>query len=198
MSPFWNKKKESTMADQEKAFEDEELQENKSALEDSSTEEEPIETEENASENEAQVIEPSDDWQDKYMRLVAEFDNYRRRTRKEQEDIRQRERGNMIKDLLEVLDNFERAMQTEGIEDTSVYGGLQGTYQQLLSVIKAYGVKEIEAKGMPFNPNIHEAVGTIENPDEEDDIIAEEVQKGYLLGESQILRPSRVLVVKNN
>lgn len=195
MTPFWKKKtKGESMSDQdEKSVDEQELGEEAEVNEEQPEVVEP-EVEETAK---VEEIEPQDDWQDKYLRLVAEFDNFRRRTRKEQGDIRQRERGAIIRELLDVIDNFERAFSMEGIDESPLLGGIKGTFLQLQSLLKSYGVTEIQSKGMPFDPNLHEAVGTVENPDEEDDIVAEEVQKGYLLGESHVLRPSRVLVVRN-
>jgi molecular chaperone GrpE len=136
--------------------------------------------------------------QDSLLRALADFDNFRRRTRQEMEEIRRIALEEFLRSLLRVMDNFERAMQAaeESRSFEKLMEGVQLTYRQLQSLLREAGVQPIEAVGKPFDPNFHEAVQRVESPEHPDETVLEEVERGYMI-QSRVLRPSRVKVVKN-
>ncbi|MCL2425099.1 MAG: nucleotide exchange factor GrpE [Oscillospiraceae bacterium] len=131
----------------------------------------------------------------KYLRLAAEYDNYRKRSAKEREMIYSDARTDTINKLLPVYDNLERALKME-CTDESFYKGIEMIMTQLLDVLSSMGIKEIPAVGEPFDPNFHNAVMTIENPDLGENIVAEEYQKGFTLGD-RVIRFSTVVVANS-
>ena len=132
----------------------------------------------------------------KYLRLAAEYDNYRKRSAKEREMTYSDARTDTIGKLLPVYDNLERALKME-CSDESFYKGIDMIMTQLTEVFDNMGVKEIPAIGKPFDPNLHNAVMTIEDPDLGENIIAEEYQKGFTLGD-RVIRFSTVVVANSN
>ncbi len=139
-----------------------------------------------------------DDLLDKYKRLAAEFDNYRKRQARDFNRLIEQGRKKLIEELLTVLDNFDRARATcQGDHsDKEVVDGIMQTSEQLQSVLKKEGLEEVPTKpGDPFDPNIHEAM-VAESVEEGDvDIVLEVFQKGYYFG-LDLLRPVRVKVGK--
>jgi len=135
---------------------------------------------------------------DNLLRTMADFDNYRRRTRQEMEEIRRIALEEFLRGLLRVMDNFERAMQAaeESQSFEKLLEGVQLTYRQLQSLLREAGVQPIDAVGKPFDPNYHEAVQRVESQEHPDETVLEEVERGYMI-QSRVLRPSRVKVVKN-
>ena len=129
---------------------------------------------------------------DKYLRLAAEYDNFRKRSSKEREMTYSDARADAITRLLPVYDNLERALKME-CADEAFYKGIELTMTQLAQTLENMGVKSIPAVGEPFDPNRHNAVMTVENPDLGEKIIAEEYQKGFTLGE-RVIRHSTVVV----
>jgi len=129
---------------------------------------------------------------DKYLRLAAEYDNYRKRSSKEREMIYNNARADTIIRLLPIYDNLERALKSV-CADEAFYKGVEMTMTQLTEILEGMGVVPILAVGEPFNPNRHNAVTTIEDPNLGDKIIAEEYQKGFMLGD-QVIRFSTVVV----
>jgi len=129
---------------------------------------------------------------DKYLRLAAEYDNYRKRSTKEREMIYSDARTDAISKLLPVYDNLERALKME-CSDEAYYKGVEMIMTQLKESLNLMGVKEISALGEPFDPNLHNAVMSVENPDLGENIIAEEFQKGFTLGD-RVIRFSTVVV----
>jgi len=129
---------------------------------------------------------------DKYMRLAAEYDNFRKRSAKEREMIYGDARADTITKLLPVYDNLERALKME-CEDDAYYKGVEMTMTQLMEILESMGVKRIPALGKPFDPNRHNAVMTIEDPELGEKIIADEFQTGFLLGD-RVIRHSTVVV----
>ncbi len=130
--------------------------------------------------------------QDKYMRLFAEFDNFRKRTSKEKTEAYGDATAKTISDLLPVIDNFDRALETP-CEDANFKKGVEMIFTQLSDIFAKLGVTEIEALGKPFDPNLHNAIKQVDNPDGECDVICEVFQKGYKLGD-RIIRHSMVAV----
>ena len=129
---------------------------------------------------------------DKYLRLAAEYDNFRKRSAKEREMIYTDARTDAISKLLPVYDNLERALKME-CSDEAYYKGVEMIMTQLTDALKSMGVQEISALGEPFDPNLHNAVMKIEDPNLGENIVAEEYQKGFILGD-RVIRFSTVVV----
>jgi molecular chaperone GrpE len=128
----------------------------------------------------------------KYLRLAAEYDNFRKRSAKERDMIYTDARIDAISKILPVYDNLERALKME-CSDESYYKGVEMIMTQLTEVLNSMGVKEIPAVGEPFDPNLHNAVMKIEDPNLGENIIAEEFQKGFAIGD-RVIRFSSVVV----
>lgn len=128
----------------------------------------------------------------KYTRLMADFQNYRRRSEKEKSDIYAYANEKLILGLLEVIDNFERALAAE-TADTKYAEGMEMICRQLLSVLEKAGLEEIKALGEGFDPNFHNAVMTEDNDQFESGSVTEVLQKGYSLN-GKVIRPSMVKV----
>ena len=141
--------------------------------------------------------EPSAEEQEseRYMRLMAEFQNFKRRAAREKSDIHAFANERIVGDLLPVLDNFERALDTE-TDDLEAYAkGMQLIFEQLKTALDKAGLKEIEALGLDFDPNVHNAVMTDNTEEYENDKISKVLQKGYKLND-KVIRPSMVAVNK--
>ena len=136
---------------------------------------------------------------DKYLRLAAEFDNYRRRTLKERQDLLNYGTENLIKELLSTVDNLERALghasnqEQEGTEGEKLKEGVELTYRSLLQALEVAGLRVIEAEGQTFDPKVHEALRQVPSGEHEPGTVLEVYQKGYLL-KDRLLRPSLVAV----
>ena len=133
----------------------------------------------------------------KLKRLQADFENFRRRTNKEREEIGNVVTQELLKSLLPILDNFERAMAAEQKDSEAFKKGVEMIYTQLQETLKNNGLEKIETEGKKFDPNFHQAVMRVENADLEDDTIAQELQKGYIV-RGKVIRPSMVQVVSNS
>ncbi|HOQ31331.1 MAG TPA: nucleotide exchange factor GrpE [Candidatus Hydrogenedens sp.] len=131
---------------------------------------------------------------DRYLRICAEYDNYRKRTTREIKEIRETATEHLIKDLLPVLDNFERALQHIPDPEDAFASGIRMVFSQLKDTLMARGLLPIETIGQPFDPNVHEALAQIESEQSEGTVV-QEYQKGYLLGK-RVLRPAKVVVSK--
>ena len=129
-------------------------------------------------------------------RLQADFENFRRRTSKEREEIGNVVTQELLKSLLPIVDNFDRAMATEQQDGEAFKKGVEMIYTQLGETLKNVGLEPIETEGQKFDPNFHQAVMRVENPDLDDDTIAQELQKGYIV-KGRVIRPSMVQVVSN-
>ncbi len=131
--------------------------------------------------------------EDKLLRSAAEFDNYKKRVARQYEDMVRLASESMLGELLEVIDNFERALNhTE--EDTDFDAFREGTkliFSQMMNLLKKYDVTPIEAIGQPFDPNLHEAMMQIESDEFDDGVVAIEVAKGYRQGQ-RVIRHSKV------
>ena len=129
---------------------------------------------------------------DRYLRLAAEYDNFRKRSAKEREMVYCDARADAITRLLPVYDNLERALKME-CSDEAYYKGVEMTMTQLTEILEGMGLKQIPAVGEPFDPKHHNAVMTIEDPELGEKVVAEEFQKGFMLGE-RVIRFSTVVV----
>ena len=137
------------------------------------------------------------DWEDKYKRLLAEFDNFRKRSEKESAMMIDIGASMILTKILPVVDNFERAINSipEDLKGNAFVDGVDKIYKQMLKTFEDLGVKPIEAVGKPFDANLHNAVMTDENAEGEVDTVVEELQKGYTY-KDQVLRHSMVKVKK--
>lgn len=133
---------------------------------------------------------------ERYMRLAAEFDNYRKRTAKEAQMARARGQGDLIKTLLDSLDDLTRFARFDpsSTDCAALVTGVEMVEKNVLKALTAVGVEVIDPVELPFDPNLHEAVSTqaAETPDE-DHMVAQVYQRGYMLN-GQLLRPARVVV----
>ena len=134
--------------------------------------------------------------QDRYLRLNAEFDNYKKRMMREYSDRLKYFNMELIKELLPSVDNLERAISHAGDENSDLENmieGLQMVYKGMQEAFGKFGVSEIESIGKEFDPNCHQAVGMIENQEVPENHVAEECLKGYYLHD-RIIRPTMVRV----
>ena len=159
----------------------------------------PEETPEKESETEAQTEDSADTCADKatgdsekYLRLLAEYDNFRKRSAKERENIYTDVRVDTVTKFLPVYDNLKRALETE-TADEAFKKGVEMTFNQLGEVFKKLGVEEIEAVGKTFDPMLHNAVMHIEDDAYGENVIVQELEKGFKLGD-KVIRFSMVKV----
>jgi len=134
--------------------------------------------------------------EDRVLRLQADFENFRRRTSKEKEELSAVVTQGILKDMLPLLDNFERAMAAEAKDGEAFQKGVEMIFTQFTEILKKNGLEHIEVEGQKFDPNFHQAVMRVQNADMEDDDIAQELQKGYMV-KGRVIRPSMVQVVAN-
>jgi molecular chaperone GrpE len=141
------------------------------------------------------LVEERDGLQDRLLRLRAEFDNYRRRADRERSETVQFASAELMRELLNVLDSFDLAMRTaaEGSATDELLRGLDLVYKLLMDTLGRFGLKRIEARGNPFDPNLHQAVSTVPNNDVPENTVVEEMRRGYTLN-GKLLRPSMVSV----
>lgn len=138
-------------------------------------------------------------WKDKYLRLQAEFDNFRKRNMKEKADIIKGASGEVIGELLPIIDDFERAIEVNNSKDAddvdSIKEGFNLIYTKLKTTLGNKGLKAMEAQGEDFNPEFHQAITQIEAGEEMVGKIVDEVEKGYYLND-KILRFAKAVVGK--
>lgn len=187
----------------------EEVEQQDSHLQDensSSDKEQEVEQDTQDTDEKEEEIDPKDqkiseleqlanDNEEKYLRLYAEFENYKRRIQNENELNKKYQSQRVLTDVLPALDNIERALQIEGDDDSfkSLQKGVEMSYESLLNALKENGLEIIETEGEQFDPNVHQAVVQDDNPEYESGQITQELQKGYKL-KDRVLRPSMVKV----
>ena len=132
-------------------------------------------------------------FKDKYLRLLADFDNYRKRTAAELEAARREGRLEVLRAVLPVLDDLERALAHAEAEPGAILEGVKKIKDAFLRVLSGLGVEEVPGEGAEFSPEHHEAIGVVEG--EEEGKVAEVYQKGYKVGD-YLIRPARVAVTK--
>jgi len=140
----------------------------------------------------AELEQELEEANDKYLRLCAEYDNYRKRTAKEKTECYGDATVKCVSDILPVLDSFERALEAE-CTDESYKNGMQMIYNQFVENLKKIGVTDMEALGKEFDPNIHNAIKTEDSEDFEENTVCEVFQKGYMLGD-RVVRHAVVAV----
>ncbi len=140
-----------------------------------------------------EIEEPND----QFLRLQAEFENFRRRSLKEKQESFKFGHQNLVKDLLSAVDNLERALehgaQDAGPEVSGILDGVELVHREVLGALAKHGVKEIEAEGKIFDPADHEAMGQVPNADVPPNTVLQVLQKGYVIHD-RMLRPARVIV----
>lgn len=145
-----------------------------------------------AAEAAAVVKQDLREFRDRYLRTLADFENFRKRSEREKQDYFKYAMAGVIKDLLPVLDNFDRALE-HAEEGDDFHKGVALIYKQLFDVLKRHGVRVIEESNVRFDPNIHEAVVTEEDPSVPSHTVTAILQKGYFLHD-RLLRPAMVKV----
>ena len=154
---------------------------------------------ENAAETssaEAALKQQLDEQRDKYLRLAAEFDNFRKRVSRERQDLVARAQGDLIRQLLDSVDDLGRVMSVDAgrVDPASIVTGVEAVQKKLLRALSGVGLEVVNPVDQPFNPELHEAVATERALSPEDDhLIAQVYQPGYVF-QGQLLRPARVVV----
>ena len=150
-----------------------------------------------ADSQEKSVQEELQIYQDKYIRLAAEFENYKRRAQRDQSDAIRYANESLLKNLLSTLDNLERAIQCgkDAGASGSLLEGVELTHKQFLETIEKLGLRQVSSAGSLFDPNMHQAVAQVESETVAPNTVVEEFQKGYFLHD-RILRPAMVTVAK--
>jgi molecular chaperone GrpE len=137
-----------------------------------------------------------DERSNQYMRIVADFDNFRKRTQKEKEDLDLQVKRNTLSEILPVVDSFERArsqIKPQNDAEANIHKSYQGVYKQLVDCLKRIGVSPMRPEGKPFDPNLHEAVLREATDLHPEGTVIEEMMRGYLLGD-RVLRHAMVKV----
>lgn len=135
------------------------------------------------------------DAQERILRAQADFDNFRRRTRQDKEDLAKYASSKVITGILPVMDNFERALAVskDAQDFDSLFKGVEMIFRQMEQVLEQEGVSAMDTVGQPFNPEFHQAIMQVDSDEHEEGIIVEEVMKGYVL-KDKVLRPAMVKV----
>jgi molecular chaperone GrpE len=182
---------------EETAEASEETAEEAAAEETAETETEPEEKKEEASDNkeESEAEKQLAEMNAKYVRLMADFQNQKKRFEKEKADIYQFANEDIVKSLLEVIDNFERALDASQDDGSKFREGMEMIFKQLMGALEKAGVSEIKALGEEFDPNFHNAVMMEETDEFESNKVSGVMQKGYTLN-SKVIRPSMVKVAQ--
>lgn len=142
-----------------------------------------------------QLKQQLEEEENRYLRLQADFDNFRRRSRLDAEAAQKYRAQSLVADILPALDNFERALQVNTADEQtkSVLQGVEMVYRQLVEALQKEGVEAIESVGKTFDPYLHQAVMQVEDGEYEPNTVVEELQKGYKL-KDKIIRPAMVKV----
>mgnify|MGYP001013638504 CR=1 FL=1 len=135
------------------------------------------------------------DWKSKYLYALAEAENIRKRALKERSELLQYAGKDVLYDLLDVADNFARALEADRAQTDPkvIVDGIELIYKQLMQVLEKHQVRPVEAMGMPFDPSVHEALQHVPTADAAPDMVIAELQRGYRLRD-RVLRPARVAV----
>lgn len=145
-----------------------------------------------------EVIEPLqaelEETKDKYLRLYAEFENYRKKVQKDKEELARYSNEKLILELLPIIDNLEMALKHTDDKE-SLIKGVENTHREMLRTLQKFGLRPIESVGKPFDPTYHHAMAQVERDDLEINTVVEELRKGYMYNE-KVIRPSFVTVSK--
>jgi molecular chaperone GrpE len=132
---------------------------------------------------------------DRYLRLAAEYDNFRKRTAREWREYQARATAEVLREMLELADNLDRALKAPGEDAAALRKGVDLISQQFQAKLRKMGVEPIDVIGQPFDPAQHEAVLMVEKDGVESQHVVDEVQRGYTL-QGEVLRPARVTVAQ--
>lgn len=135
---------------------------------------------------------------ERLLRATAEYENYKKRGQRETEEFRKFANESLIKELLPVIDNLERAVESSGADKTANKGiveGVEMTLREIYKVLERFHLKALESEGRPFDPNFHQAVLQQETQDHPENTVLKEMQKGYILHD-RLIRPAMVVVSK--
>jgi molecular chaperone GrpE len=144
----------------------------------------------------ASLRQEKESLQDRLLRTAAEFDNYRKRIDRERRELSEFAAADLLAELLPIVDNFERALQTAALPETDPFRkGIELIHRQMLDLLRKRGVKPIEALGSTFDPNFHQAVIHEASDAHREGEVMAELQRGYMLGD-RLLRPAMVKVAK--
>ena len=175
----------------------EETVENTEGKEENTTEETVETVEENKESTMEEKLEEAQkqakDNLDKYIRQLAEFENFRKRSNSEKTAMYSNGVRDTVEKLLPVIDNFERAVEAADDKEDPMYKGVEMILKQFMEILENLGVKEIPSKGEPFDPNVHSAVMHVDDESCDENVVVEVFQKGYTLGD-KVIRPSMVKV----
>jgi molecular chaperone GrpE len=133
------------------------------------------------------------DLRDRMLRIAAEFENWKKRARREQSEAENKGREAVLRDMLEVIDNLERASAAGAADLSAIQQGVTLVLRQFQSKLERHDVKPLEAKGKPFDPRLHDAISQVPSADQPPGTVLSELQKGYRLGE-RLIRPASVVV----
>ena len=140
-----------------------------------------------------QVEAERDQYLDALQRLKAEFDNYRKRNDRERQNIATGATREVVRGLLPVMDNLERAVAALGDQGVQIVAGLEMVRGQLAGLLAGHGVEEIPAEGEQFDPTVHEAIASAPSPEHEEGTVIQVIEKGYRQAD-HVLRPTRVVI----
>lgn len=149
----------------------------------------------NLSKKNAELEAKCKTFNDKWLRSHAEFENYRKRSQKEWELLKHQVKTEIIVEILNVVDDFERAFSVVGERDDDFVRGIRLIHDNLLSTLKRSGVEKMQPLNTPFDPNFHMAVSQIKRDDVESNHVAEVIQEGYSL-DGLVIRPAKVVIAK--
>ena len=140
---------------------------------------------------------PREDWKERYVRLRADFDNYKRNAEAQREQLSGMGKAKVLEDVFPLVEHMERAIRAarDTGDSTGILEGIEMVYQELLRVLEKNGVERIETVGEPFDPEIHEAVAVSARPDYPADTVVEEVKAGFVK-DGKLLRPASVIVAQ--
>ena len=138
------------------------------------------------------AVPVADDFRDRYLRTLADFENFRKRSEREKNDFQRYALAGMVRDLLPVLDNFDRGLD-HAEEGDEFHKGMALIYKQLFDVLQRHGLKPITESGVRFDPNLHEGVVRVEDASVPSHTVVEVMQKGYFLHD-RLIRPAMVKV----
>jgi molecular chaperone GrpE len=156
----------------------------------------PVEPEAEATpeEERAKLQQAHDELKDRLLRTAADFENYKKRTKREMDEAQARGREGVLKDILPVLDNLERALQHAPEKDPLAVG-VRMVEKQLLAALEKFGISRFSAVGQPFDPTLHDAIQQVETAEMPPGTVAMEFAKGYKAGD-RLIRPAMVAVAK--
>ena len=151
-------------------------------------------TVENHEDELTRAVKSAEENRDKWIRAVAEFENYKKRSIQERSKLLKYKNEDLIRDLLPVIDNLERAITASAAQSSgSLLDGVKMTANMFRDVLGRFGATPIESVGKTFNPEFHEAIATIKDPARDPNTIVEEMEKGYMY-QDRLLRPAKVVV----